>query len=482
MLPIVVFSVLLVYFLLLLSIAFLTSQKSDSLSFFNANKNAPWPLVAFGMIGTSLSGATFISVPGKVGVSQFTYFQVVLGYVAGYVVVALVLLPVYYKLNLISIYGYLETRFGRITRLTGSTIFLVSRLIGASLRLFLAANVLQLYLFDHYKIPFEIAVLTTIFLIWIYTLKGGIKTIIWTDTLQTLFLLWSLITSIFVIYKSFDSNFDAILTAIRTKGYFKTFVFDDFKSELFFGKQFLGGFFITIAMTGLDQDLMQKNLTCRTLKDAQKNMFVFSIILVIINLLFLFLGALLYLYALENNIQLPKKTDNLYPTLAFHHLGWVAALCFLLGITASSYASADSALTSLTTSFCIDFLKIEQFPEKSIIKIKNLIHLLFSLLLFVGILLFFYTSDYAVIDAILKIATYTYGPLLGLYTFGIFTNYTINESWVPFICFLSPILTILIENFLPWLLNNNYKFGYELLPLNGLLTVLLLYLNSRKLN
>lgn len=478
MTPTIVFSVLGSYFLMLIAIAYLTSKGADSNTFFTAKKTSPWYLVAFGMIGTSLSGATFISVPGRVGVTQFTYFQIVLGYLAGYLVVALVLMPIYYRLNLVSIYGYLENRFGKTTKLSGSAIFLVSRLIGAGLRLFLAASVLQLFLFNDLGIPFETTVLITIFLIWVYTFKGGIKTIVWTDTFQTFFLVTSLITTIIVIINRLDLSLVSVFESIQQKGYLKVFEFQDVNSPRFFAKQFFGGFFITIAMTGLDQDLMQKNLTCKNLGEAQKNMFWFSFILVIVNLLFLSMGALLFLFAANNNISIPEKTDQLFPTLALSHLGLVAGLSFLLGITASSYASADSALASLTTSFCIDFLETEKKDEKTTNKIKNMVHLGFSFLLFATILIFNRFSDASVIDAVLKIATYTYGPLLGMFTFGILTKTNIKDNFSPYICLLSPILTWLIEIYLPPFLNG-YQFGYELLPLNGAITFLLMWLARR---
>ncbi|MFQ3575948.1 MAG: sodium:solute symporter [Cytophagales bacterium] len=475
-----VFTVLGVYFLMLITIAYFTSRNADSNTFFTAHKSSPWPLVAFGMIGTSLSGATFISVPGKVGLTQFTYFQIVLGYLAGYLVVALVLLPLYYRLKLISIYGYLETRFGAMSKLSGSGIFLISRLIGASLRLFLAASVLQLFLFNQLNVPFEATVLFTIILIWVYTFKGGIKTIVWTDTFQTFFLITSLVTTTFVIGNQLNLNLTGVFERINSGGYLKMFVLNDFKSPMFFGKQFIGGFFITIAMTGLDQDLMQKNLTCKNLNDAQKNMFWFSVVLVLVNLLFLTMGALLYVFAQEKEIAIPEKTDQLFPTLALSHLGILAGLSFLVGITASSYASADSALASLTTSFCVDFLKVEKWEEKKINSTKNLVHIGFSFLLLISIIIFKNSSDSSVIDAVLKMATYTYGPLLGMFAFGIFTKVQIKDQLTPFICLLSPFLTWLVELYIPQFLGG-YKFGYELLPINGMLTFGMMWLARKKI-
>lgn len=461
-------SIIILYFIMLLTIAWITSKNADSNDFFTAQKQSPWYLVAFGMIGTSISGATFISVPGKVGVASFSYFQLVIGYLAGYLVVALVLMPLYYRLNLISIYSYLDQRFGKRTYQTGSFFFLLSRTIGSSLRLYLAAAVLQLFIFDALNIEFWVTVSITILLIWVYTFKGGIKTIIWTDTIQTLFLITALITSIVVITKDLNLTPYGLIENIYTSKYSQIFFLNDPNDAKFFIKQFIGGMFITIVMTGLDQDLMQKNLTCKNIKEAKKNMFWFSVILVGVNLLFLTLGALLYIYCDIKEIAIPKRTDDLYPLLALSHFGIIAGIAFLLGIIASSYASADSALASLTTSFCIDFLNFKDKDEPTKQKQKFYVHLGFSLVLLISILIFRMLNNSTVIDSVLKMASYTYGPLLGLFTLGIFTKYKINDRLSPYICFLSPIITYVVVHLIED--NFSYKFSFELLLFNGTLT------------
>ncbi len=461
-----------IYFLVLLFISNLTTKKSSFTDFFNANRSSPWYLVAFGMIGTSLSGVTFISVPGEVGSSNFSYFQVVLGYLVGYFVIATVLLPLYYKHNLISIYTYLDDRFGFYSYKSGAFFFLLSRTIGASFRLFLVAGVLQIAIFNQLGLPYFFSVLLTILLIWIYTFKGGIKTIVWTDALQTLFMLSAVIITIIIITDKMNISLYESYIMIKESSYSKIFYFD-WKAGNDFFKQFISGAFIAIVMTGLDQDMMQKNLTCKNLDDAQKNIFWFCVILVIANLLFLSLGALLYLYSESINFQLPASTDDLYPLLALNELGFLTSVIFILGIIAAAYSSADSALTSLTTSFCIDFLDIEKRKNKK--KTRLLVHIGFSFLLFVVILIFNEINDESVINSIFKAAGYTYGPLLGLFSFGIFTKYKIKDRFVFLICIISPILSYLINIYSEELLYG-YKFGFEILLLNGLLTFLGLYL------
>ena len=375
----IILLIFIIYFLVLLFISNLTSKKSTFTDFFNANRSSPWYLVAFGMIGTSLSGVTFISVPGEVGSSNFSYFQVVLGYLVGYYVIAKVLLPLYYKHNLISIYTYLEDRFGFYSYKAGAFFFLLSRTIGASFRLFLVAGVLQIAIFNQLGLPYFFSVLLTILLIWIYTFKGGIKTIVWTDALQTLFMLSAVIITIVIITDKMNISLYESFHMVKNSSYSNIFYFDWRAGNDFF-KQFISGAFIAIVMTGLDQDMMQKNLTCRNLGDAQKNIFWFCVILVIANLLFLFLGALLYLYSESVNFQLPTSTDDLYPLLALNELGFLTSIIFILGIIAAAYSSADSALTSLTTSFCIDFLDIQKRNNKR--KTRLLVHIGFSILLF----------------------------------------------------------------------------------------------------
>ena len=483
--PVFILSLIICYFLILLVISFFTSKKDDNNTFFTANKSSPWYLVAFGMVGASLSGVTFISVPGWVGSSGFTYFQVVMGYLIGYFFVAFILLPVYYNYKLTSIYEYLKIRFGKNSHIVGASSFFVSRVLGASFRLFLVAIVMQQFIFDAWAVPFEITVVISILLIWIYTQRGGIKTIVWTDTLQTLLMIVSVSVTLIFILKSLEWNFNDFLISDEFDSYNKMFVFDDFLVRNNFFKHFIGGIFITICMTGLDQDMMQKNLTCKNLKEAQKNMVVFSFVLVIVTLLFLFVGALIYIYSQKNNIQIPlmdgiPKTDLLFPEVALNgDLGIFVGITFILGLIAAAYSSADSALTSLTTSFSIDFLKIEKKSKKNQKRIRKIVHVLMSLLLVIVVIIFKYFLERNVIDGLLTIASYTYGPLLGLFSFGIFTPYKINDRYVWLIVLLSILSVFFIANLDKEVLFG-YEFGYELLPINGLITFLGLILISRK--
>tara|TARA_R110000796_G_scaffold96719_1_gene202701 strand:+ start:82686 stop:84125 length:1440 start_codon:yes stop_codon:yes gene_type:complete len=476
--PTLVISIIGGYFLLLILISRFTSKGADSATFFTANKQSPWYLVAFGMIGASLSGVTFISVPGEVGNSFFSYFQVVLGYIVGYVIIATVLMPLYYRLNLVSIYTYLEQRFGFWSYKTGSFFFMLSRTVGASFRLFLVASVLQIALFDSYGVPFWVSVLITIALIWVYTFRGGIKTIVWTDTLQTFFMLSAVVITIYIITKEMGIGLSDAITQISDSEYSKTFFFDWNDKKDFF-KQFISGVFIAIVMTGLDQDMMQKNLTCRTLKDAQKNIFWFTIALVIANILFLGMGALLYLYAGQNGIEIPTRTDNFYPLIALNHLGTFGGIVFLLGIVAAAYSSADSALTSLTTAFCVDFLNFEKKEESVKKPIRLKVHLGFSVLLFIVIIIFNAINDSSVISAIFKVAGYTYGPLLGLFSFGLMTKLKVRDNLVLPVCLLSPAISYLVDmNSAAWF--NGFQFGFFILIFNAGLTFLGMLLISRK--
>ena len=456
------------YFGILILISFLTGKNSDNNTFFKANKQAPWYVVAFGMIGASLSGVTFISVPGWVEASQFSYMQVVLGYIVGYLVIGTILLPLYYKLNLTSIYTYLEERFGNASYKTGASFFIISRVIGTSFRLFLLANVLQVILFDDLGIQFWQTVTITVFLIWLYTFKSGIKTIIWTDTLQTMFMLIAIGVTIYYVSDDLGISGGNILGYVLDSDLSKTFFFEDFKSSDYFWKQFISGAFIAIVMTGLDQDMMQKNLTCKNLKDAQKNMFWFTIVLTIVNFVILSLGLLLTVYAQQNGIDVHK--DGLFPILAKDHLGIGVFVFFLIGLIAAAYSSADSTLTALTTSFSIDILDIEKkYDVAQQIAIRKRIHIMISFVLILVIIAFKYViKDESVIAKLFIFAGYTYGPLLGLYTFGLFTKWQIKDKLVPMIAILSPILAYLIsENSLKWF---GFEFGFFILILNGLLT------------
>ena len=469
--------ILAIYFALLLVISYYTSKGADTNAFFTANRQSPWWLVAFGMIGTSISGLTFISVPGAVGKTSFTYFQLILGHSLGYLTIALVLMPLYYRMNLISIYGYLEKRFGFWSYKTGSAFFLLSRTIGSAARLYLAVNVLQIAIFAPIGVPFVVTVFISIALIWLYTHRGGVQTIIWTDTLQTLFLLIALFITIYLVGQQMNMGLGDMIQTISDSKYSHMFEWD-WKNPHFFGKDFLAGVFIAIVMTGLDQDLMQKNLTCKSIGEAQKNMFWFYWVLLFINILFLSLGALLYIYAQANQITIPAKTDELYPMLALGgQFGTLAAVTFLLGIIAASYASSDSALTALTTSFCIDFLSIEKFKEEKRTKIKHRVHLGFSLLFFVVIGLFHVFNNQELIAAVFNLAGYTYGPLLGLFSFGLFTKLQVRDKLVPIICVGSPVLTFILETQSQSLFGG---FGFAKLILNGSICFLLLWLIREK--
>ncbi|SHI69242.1 sodium:solute symporter [Aquimarina spongiae] len=467
------------YFGVLLLISYFTGKNSGNEAFFKANRQSPWYVVAFGMIGASLSGVTFISVPGWVEASQFSYMQVVLGYILGYTVIGTVLLPLYYRLNLTSIYTYLDERFGNYSYKTGASFFLLSRVVGASFRLFLVANVLQSILFDALGIPFWVTVIITILLIWLYTFKSGIKTIVWTDTLQTLFMLIAVGVAIYYVSDDLGLNGANLLGYVLDSDLSKMFFFDDFKSANYFWKQFFSGAFIAIVMTGLDQDMMQKNLTCRSLKDAQKNMFWFTIVLTFVNFIFLGLGLLLTQYASQNGIDAHK--DQLFPAIATQSgLGVGIALFFVLGLIAAAYSSADSALTSLTTSFSIDILDIEKkYDSKDQVRIRKKIHVLFSVILVLVIIAFKYIiRDESVIAKLFVFAGYTYGPLLGLYAFGLFTKFNVKDKWVPIVAILSPVLSYIIsDNSATWF---GFEFGFFILILNGFLTFLGLILIRRQ--
>jgi Na+/proline symporter len=483
--PAFILILILGYFALLMAIAYLTGKQADNQTFFTANRSSPWYLVTFGMVGASLSGVTFISVPGWVGDSGFTYFQVVLGYWAGYFIVAFVLLPIYYRQNLTSIYEYLQDRFGHNSHKVGAVSFFISRVLGASFRLFLVAIVLQQFIFDAWGVPFEINVVLSVVLIWVYTHKGGIKTIVWTDTLQTLLMLTAVGLTLYHLGNALDLNPSKILTEAQYQNYTRTWVTEDFLARNYLLKSFIGGVFITICMTGLDQDMMQKNLTCRSLKAAQINMVVFSLVLIVVTFLFLLLGAMIFLYAEQNQIMIPlmegsPKTDLLFPEVAINGgLGLGVGIIFILGLIAAAYSSADSALTSLTTSFCIDFLKLDQYPEIKQKRIRKQTHIGMSLVLVVVVILFKYVLDRNVIDGLLTVASYTYGPLLGLFAFGIFTPFQIHDRKVWVVVLLSILLIVLVGNLSPETLGG-YQIGYELLPLNGLLTFLGLLLIRQK--
>ncbi|TCK83221.1 sodium:solute symporter [Albibacterium bauzanense] len=484
MTPFVLLSFLIVYFTVLVGVAHFTSRKkSDNSAFFSANKNSKWYIVAFGMIGTALSGVTFISVPGAVGGGSFSYFQFVLGNAVGYVIVAFVLLPLYYRMNLVSIYTYLEQRFGHMSYKSGAMIFLISRTIGSAFRLYLVAIILQRFIFDAWNVPFAVTIIICLVLIWVYTHKGGLKTIIITDLLQTFFLLFSVVLSIYFIAQSLDMNFVEAFDAIKESTYSKMFFWDDFMGDTKnFFKLFLGGIFVTLAMFGLDQDMMQKNISLKTIGEAQKNMLSFTLVFVIINIFFLSVGAMLYLYAAQNNIDVAAlpTPDHLFPEIALNYLPILPGIIFMMGLTAATFATTDSALTALTTSFCVDFLnfhKKEDPNDPKLLRQRTSVHVGFSILMLLVIMGFRVINDESVVTAIFTAAGYTYGPLLGLFVFGMFTNRAVRDSLVPYICILSPILLyglkLLLESTV------GYGMSFELIVINAFLTWIMLFITSK---
>ncbi len=479
----------LAYSLLLFYVTWWTSKGANNESYYVGNRSSKWYLVAYGMIGASLSGVTFISVPGAVGTSQFGYLQVVLGYLVGYVVIAYVLLPLYYRLNLTSIYSYLKGRFGNSSYKTGAFFFIFSRVVGAAFRMYIVVNVLQQFVFDAMGVPFAVTVAVFMVLILLYTYQGGVKTIVYTDTLQTTFMIVSVVLSIVFIMQDLNLDiggvYDKIFSGDNPAG---KIIFDDWQLKSFFPKQFFGGMFIAIAMTGLDQEMMQKNISCKTLKDAQKNVLTFSGILLIVNILFLVLGALLYIYAAEGSIPLMTGangkviSDTVFPTIALHHFGTVSGIFFILGLISAAYPSADGALTALTSVFCLDFLGLKEDATKTEAektKIRHKVHIAFASILFLVIILFKLINNDAVINELFTWAGYTYGPLLGLYSFGLFTKLQVKDKFVPLICIASPVICYTLNSFSKELFSG-YKFGFEMIILNGLITFIGLWLIKRK--
>ncbi|HAW50915.1 MAG TPA: sodium:solute symporter [Flavobacteriales bacterium] len=461
-----------VYFAFLILISYLTSRKAGNDAFFVGERKSPWFIVAYGMIGASLSGVTFISIPGWVGATHFYYFQMVLGYLVGYYIIAHVLMPVYYRMNVISIYSYLKERFGLFSYKTGSLFFLLSRLIGASFRLYLVAIVLELIFRQMgFEIPFVVTVVVTVLLIWIYTNKGGIKTIIWTDTLQTTFMLIAVVLTLYSVNEHLNLSWSGMFEKVSQSEYSSWLNLGDFNDSSHFIKYFVSGVFIAIAMTGLDQDMMQKNLSCKNLKEAKKNMIVFSWVLVFVNILFLFLGAMLYMYANQIGMPIPEKTDYLFPEIALSgKLGTTVLVCFVLGLIASAYSSADSALTALTTSFSVDIMDLqEKYEPGSQERIRRYVHVGMSVAIVSLIILFRTINDDSVVSNLFKAAGYTYGPLLGLFTFGLVTSYKVIDKWVPVVAILSPILTYMVLKLLMRVMPE-FEIGFEIILLNALIT------------
>lgn len=468
------------YSILLFVVTWYTSRGANNESYYVGNRSSKWYLVAYGMIGASLSGVTFVSVPGAVGIYQFAYLQVVLGYLLGYLVIAYILLPLYYRLNLTSIYSYLNGRFGNYSYKTGALFFILSRTVGAAFRLYIVVNVLQTFVFDALGVPFYVTVAIFILLILLYTYQGGVKTIIYTDTLQTTFMLLSVGLSIYFVMQELHLNVGDVYHKIANSEYGQTFFTTEWQLKTFFPKQFFGGMFIAIAMTGLDQEMMQKNISCKTLHDAQKNVLTFSSIMLIVNILFLILGALLYIYAMEANIELIKDasgkiiSDSVFPTIALHYFGTLSGIFFIIGLISAAYPSADGALTALTSVFCIDFLGLKDDKlktERQKTKVRYVVHFTFAGILLLVIVFFKLINNDAVINNLFTWAGYTYGPLLGLYSFGLFNKKQVKDKWVPFVCILSPLICILLNDYSQtWF--NGYKFGFEMLIVNGAITYL----------
>lgn len=473
------FSFVIAYFLLLLGVAWYTSRNSNNESFFIGNRNSNWMLVSFGMIGTSLSGVTFVSVPGTVGAGAFGYFQVVIGYFLGYFLVAFILLPLYYRLNLTSIYNYLQQRFGFTAYKTGSLFFIISRVLGATARLYLVINVLQLFILNNMHIPFWLTTFVILLMILLYTFEGGVKTIVFTDTLQTTFMLTGLVVCMVYIMNNLNLSLGGTIHSLSAKGY--THIFNtDVKSAGFFLKQIIGGMFITIGMTGLDQEMMQKNISVKNLRDSKKNMITFCIVLVLVNLLFLTLGGLLYLFADAHNISI--KGDDLFPTIALHYLPAIVPVIFIIGLISALFPSADGALTALTSSFCIDILGIkrrDELNEKQRKTIRLTVHFIFAAIFFVCVMVFKWIDNKSIIGIILKVAGYTYGPLLALFSFGIFTKRVLGEdAQVLVVCLASPFVCFFLDKYSPDIFNG-YTIGTELLLINGLLTFIGLWAISK---
>lgn len=477
--PLLLFSFVIGYFLILLAVAWYTGKNSDNHSFFIGNKNSNWMLVAFGMVGTSLSGVTFVSVPGAVANESFAYIQITLGYLIGYTMIAFILLPLYYRLNLTSIYHYLSTRMGFNAYKTGSSFFILSRTLGATARLYLVVNILQEAILNSFNVPFWATTLIILIMILLYTYEGGVKTIVYTDTLQTTCMLAGLVICVFYILNQLDMGFGESLQAMNERGYSNIFVTDP-NSKFFFVKQIIAGAFITVTMTGMDQEMMQKNISVKNLKDSQKNVMSMAVTLATVIVIFLFLGGLLYLYAERLNID--ATGDKIFPVLAMEHMPPIVSVIFIIALISALFPSADGAITALTSTFCIDIIGIQRradLSEAAQKKIRQRVHLTFAAIFLVFVLVFKWVNDPSMIGLLLKIAAYTYGPLLGLFTFGIMTKRVVTDKWVPYVCIAAPIICFILDKFQKDLLGS-YEVGLELLIINGALTFIGLLLISKK--
>lgn len=480
--PILVLSIIVIYFLVLFLVSYIAGRKADNQGFFIGGRKSAWYVVAFAMIGSSISGVTFISVPGWVSVSNFSYLQMVMGFAVGQIIIAYVLLPLFYRMNLISIYGYLENRFGISSYKTGAWFFFISKMLGAAVRLFLVCIVLQLLVFEPLNLPFILNVIFTVFLVWLYTFNGGVKSLIWTDSLKTLCLIVSVVLCIYYIASDLNFSFGGMLSAIGESDYSKIFFFDDVNSKYYFFKQFLAGVFVVIAMTGLDQDMMQRNLSCKNYKDSQKNMVTSGIMQIFIIAMFLMLGVLLYIYAANNHITTPQNTDELFPMLATQgYFPKIVGILFVLGLISSAYSAAGSALTALTTSFTIDILQVnKKKDEAEVAKVRKRVHVGMAVVMGIVIFIFNILNNTSVIDAVYILASYTYGPILGLFAFGIFMKNKVKDKYIPLVAIISPILCyILQKNSAAWF--NGYTISYELLIINAAFTFIgLLLLTTKK--
>lgn len=479
MLPLII---ILLYFGLLFVVSFFTSKKANNESFFIGNRKSPWLAVAIGMLGASVSGVSFISVPGWVQTTQMTYMQMVFGFVIGYFFIAFILLPIYYKLKIPSIYSYLNDRFGTFSYKTATVFFIISRFSISALRLFIVAKILQIVVFEHFKIPFVVTTIFILLIIWLYTFKAGIKTIVWTDVLQTFFMVATIIMTIIIICNKLNFGFFDAVEAIYNNSMSKMFEFNDWTSKQHFVKQFISGAFITIVMTGLDQDNMQKNLSCRTLKEAKKNVLTYGFFFIPANLLFLSLGVLLMIFVQKNAID-PNliKGDDLYPYLAQNVLGSTCLILFVIGLIAAAFSSADSAITALTTSLLFDIIGIKNNNEKKIMKKRLFSQLGISICIIIFVLIFYYFNNKNIINTIYVVSSYTYGPLLGLFFYGLFTKWNLNDKFVPIIAIASPVFCYIIEFLLKKYFN--YYMGYELLLINGILTFIgLIFIRKKVIN
>lgn len=469
------------YFVILFSISYITGRKADNQGFFTGNRKSPWYVVAFAMIGSAISGVTFVSVPGMVAGSGFSYLQMVMGFVVGQLIIAFLLIPLFYKMNLTSIYEYLENRFGIASYKTGAWFFFISKMLGAAVRLFLVCIVLQLLVFEPFGLPFFVNVIFTVGLVWLYTFRGGVKSLIWTDSLKTLCLIVSVGLCIYYIASNLGFSFSSMLSSINESDYSKTFFFDDVNDRRFFFKQFLAGIFTVIATTGLDQDMMQKNMSCKNYKDSQKNMVISGVMQLFIILLFLMLGVLLYTYAFENNVTLPAKSDELFPLLATNgYFPMVVGILFIIGLISAAYAAAGSALTALTTSFTVDILEsTKKKSDNEVAKTRKKVHIGMAIVMGLVIIIINALNNTSVIDAVYILASYTYGPILGLFAFGIFTKKVVRDKYIPLVAILAPVICFILDkNSESWL--NGYRFSYEILIINALLTFAGLLILTKK--